>query len=93
MNTEWLKIGFGWLQENWQNVAIVATLLVTCLAYIHSRRSDKKRIRSLLARKQAQYAALDDHFYTNGLDITTSNSINMQKRALAAEIEELKRQL
>ena len=93
MILEWLKIGLNWLQENWRDAVIIATLVVTCLAYIHSRRSDKKRIRSLLARKQAQYAALDDHFSTNFLDGTTSNGLRLKKMELAAEIEELKRQL
>ena len=79
--------------EVWTLIVAVASFVVSCLAYCYSRKSDKHRIKSELARKRAQYKALDSRFTSFGVDHTVADSIRIQKMLLEAEIKELEMQV
>lgn len=88
---EWIKT-YNTI-EVWTLIVAVATFIVTCLSYRYARRSDKRRIKSEIARKQALLNTLSDRFTTMGVDHTVADSMRVQQRLLDAEIEELKLQL
>ncbi len=77
--------------EVWTLIVAIATFIVSCLAYIYNRKSDKKRIKSLIARKEAQLKAIE--FASSHTEYTVSQHYMVQKAALNAEIEELKEML
>ena len=70
----------------------IATFIVTCLAYRYSRRSNKKRLRNLIARKQAQLTAMEESVRW-GVEVSAAAHLRVEMAALRAEIEELKMQL
>lgn len=92
MNNLWIIIK-GLTVEDWTLIVAIATFIVSCLAYRYSRKSAKRRIESELARKRAQYKALDNRFGMMGVDHTVADSIRVQRMMLQAEIEELEKQV
>lgn len=73
-------------------IVAIATFIVTCLAYRYSRRSSKKYLRNLIARKQAQLTAMEDSM-RYGVEFSAASHLRVETAALRAEIEELKSQL
>lgn len=73
-------------------IVAIATFIVTCLAYRYSRRSSKKYLRNLIARKQAQLTAMEDSM-RYGVEYSAASHLRVETAALRAEIEELKSQL
>lgn len=73
-------------------VVAIATFIVTCLSYRFSRRSSKKHLRNLLARKQAQLAAMEESM-RYGIEHSAAAHLRVETAALKAEIEELKSQM
>ena len=73
-------------------VVAIATFIVTCLAYRYSRRSSKKYLRNLIARKQAQLTAMEESMRW-GVEYSAASHLRVETAALRAEIEELKSQL
>lgn len=74
-------------------IVSIATLLVACFSLYYSYRSNKKRKREELARKQALLESFDAPLAMYGLDHTVADQMRMKKTMLKIEIEELKRQL
>lgn len=70
----------------------IATFIVTCLAYRYSRRSSKKHLRNLIARKQAKLTAMEENM-RYGIEHSAASHLRVETAALRAEIEELKSQL
>ncbi len=79
--------------ENWTLFVAIATFIVTLFAYIHTRRSEKRRIKSEIARKEAQFKRLDDRFTLMGIDHTVADMMRVQKDFLKDEIEQLRKDL
>ena len=78
--------------EVWTLIVAIATFIVTCLSYRYSRRSSKKHLRSLIARKQAQLTAMEESMHY-GIEVSAASHLRVEAAALRAEIEELKTQL
>ena len=74
-------------------IVAVVTLFVTCLSLYYNYRSNKKRKREELARKEALLNRMKMHDFWMGMNQSVANTIFPQKKLLEAEIEELKRQL
>ena len=72
--------------------AIVGTV-VAILNYIYTRKIDKRRISSEIARKEAILHQMDDCFTTRGVDHTVWDNLRVQKMLLQAEIEQLKKEV
>lgn len=72
--------------------AIVGTV-VAILNYMYTRKSDKRRISSEIARKQAILEQMEDRFTTMGVDHTVWDNLRVQKMLLQAEIEQLKKEV
>jgi hypothetical protein len=71
----------------------IATFIVTCLAYRYSRRSSKKYIRNLLARKRATLKGMEDSMSWGGVEVSAAAHLRVEIAALKAEIKELENQL
>ena len=78
--------------EVWTLIVAIATFIVTCLSYRYSRKSSKKHLRSLIARKQAQLKAMEESMRW-GVEVSAAAHLRVEAAALRAEIEELKSQL
>lgn len=78
--------------EVWTLLVAIATFVVTCLSYRYSRKSSKKNLRNLIARKQAQLKAMEESMRW-GVEVSAAAHIRVEAAALRAEIEELKTQL
>ena len=74
-------------------IVAIATFIVTTCAYVFSRKSEKRRIKSEIKRKQAIIDSMEDRFAMMGVDHTVADSMRMQKMILHAEIEQLKKEL
>lgn len=74
-------------------VVAVVTLVVTCLAYRYTRKSDKKRIKSELARKESQLRSLENGFRFNGMGNSGMDELRIKKAMLESEIEQLRKEL
>ena len=74
-------------------IVAIATFIVTTCAYIYTRKSDKRRIKAEIRRKQAIIDSMEDRFAMMGVDHTVADSMRMQKMMLHAEIEQLKKEL
>lgn len=70
-----------------------ATLVVSALAFRYTRKSDKKRIKDELARKEAMLKKMNSHEFWVGMNQSVANTLFPQKKILEAEIEELRRQV
>ncbi len=79
--------------EVWTLVVAIATFIVTCLSYWYNRKSDKRRIKSEIAHKEAQIEALDGRYTMMGVDHTVADSYRVQKEILRVEIEQLRKEL
>ena len=79
--------------ENITLLIAVATLIVTFLTYLHTLRSEKRRIRQELKYKQAQLKEINDRFLTMGVDHIVADKLRVDRRLLEIEIEQLKSQL
>lgn len=79
--------------EGWTLIVAIATLVVSLCSYIYSRKSDKRRIKSEIARKQALIDKMDDQFTTMGVDHAVADNIRVQKMLLRAELEQLKEEV
>lgn len=77
----------------WTLLVAIATLVVSISAYVYSRKSDKRRISSEIARKQAILEQMEDRFTTMGVDHTVWDNLRVQKMLLQAEIEQLKKEV
>jgi hypothetical protein len=77
----------------WTLLVAIATLVVSISAYVYSRKSDKRRISSEIARKEAILHQMDDRFTTRGVDHTVWDNLRVQKMLLQAEIEQLKKEV
>lgn len=73
-------------------IVAIATFIVTCLAYHYTRRSSKKHLRNLIAKKQAQLTAMEGSLRW-GIEHSAAAHLRVEMSALKAEIEELKSQL
>lgn len=78
--------------EVWTLLVAIATFVVTCLSYRYSRKSSKKNLRNLIARKQAQLKAMEESMRW-GVEVSAAAHLRVEIAALRAEIEELKTQL
>ena len=78
--------------EVWTLIVAIATFIVTCLSYRYTRRSSKKHLRNLIARKQAQLTAMEESMRW-GVEVSAAAHLRVEIAALRAEIEELKTQL
>lgn len=78
--------------EVWTLIVAIATFVVTCLSYRYSRKSSKKNLRNLIARKQAQLKAMEESMRW-GVEVSAAAHLRVETAALRAEIEELKTQL
>lgn len=78
--------------EVWTLIVAIATFIVTCLSYRYTRRSSKKYLRNLIARKQAQLTAMEESMRW-GVEVSAAAHLRVEIAALRAEIEELKTQL
>ena len=78
--------------EVWTLIVAIATFIVTCLSYRYTRRSSKKYLRNLIARKQAQLTAMEESMRW-GVEVSAAAHRRVEIAALRAEIEELKTQL
>jgi hypothetical protein len=78
--------------EVWTLIVAIATFVVTCLSYRYSRKSSKKNLRNLIARKQAQLKAMEESMRW-GVEVSAAAHLRVEIAALRAEIEELKTQL
>ena len=78
--------------EVWTLIVAIATFIVTCLSYRYTRRSSKKYLRNLIARKQAQLTAMEESMCW-GVEVSAAAHLRVEIAALRAEIEELKTQL
>lgn len=78
--------------EVWTLIVAIATFIVTCLSYSYTRRSSKKHLRNLIARKQAQLTAMEESMRW-GVEVSAAAHLRVEAAALRAEIEELKSQL
>ncbi len=74
-------------------IVAIATLFVTCFSLWYNYRSNKKRKKEELARKEALLNRMEMHDFWIGMNQSVANTIFPQKKLLEAEIEELKRQL
>jgi hypothetical protein len=77
--------------EVWTLLVAIATFVVTCLSYRYSRKSSKKNLRNLIARKQAQLKAMEESMRW-GVEVSAAVHLRVEIAALRAEIEELKTQ-
>lgn len=77
--------------EIWTLLVAIATFVVTCLSYRYSRKSSKKNLRNLIARKQAQLKAMEESMRW-GVEVSAAAHLRVEIAALRAEIEELKTQ-
>jgi hypothetical protein len=77
--------------EVWTLLVAIATFVVTCLSYRYSRKSSKKNLRNLIARKQAQLKAMEESMRW-GVEVSAAAHLRVEIAALRAEIEELKTQ-
>ena len=74
-------------------IVAIATFIVTCLAYRYARKSNKKRIKDELSRKEALLRTMNNNYFMMGLDHTVADRMRAEKSLLEAEIEQLKKQL
>ena len=79
--------------EGWTLIVAIATLAVSICSYLYYRKSDKRRIKSEIARKQAIFEQMEDRFTTMGVDHTVLDNVRVQKMLLQAEIEQLKKEV
>ncbi|MBQ6964119.1 MAG: hypothetical protein IJP82_00315 [Bacteroidaceae bacterium] len=79
--------------EGWTLIVAIATLIVTCWAYIYTRRSDRRRVKAEIARKKAMLATLNDNFTMMGVEHTVAESFRVQKSLLQAEIRQLEEEM
>ena len=79
--------------EGWTLIVAIATLAVSSCSYLYIRKSDKRRIMSEIARKQAILRQMEDRFTTRGVDHTIMDSMRVQEMLLYAEIEQLKKEV
>lgn len=71
----------------------IATFIVTCLAYRYSRRSSKKHIRNILARKRATLKGIENTLRFGQIEYSAAAHYRVEMEALKAEINELESQL
>ena len=77
----------------WTLIVSGLTLIVTWLSYKYVRKSDKKRIKDELARKEALLRTMNDRFFMMGVDHTVADKLRAEKALLEVEIEQLRKQL
>lgn len=71
----------------------IATLYFSVAAYRYARKSDQKRIKDDLARKEAMLKSITEHGFIMGLSQGEYNAIKPKIAMLEADIKELKKQL
>lgn len=73
------------------NLLAIFAILISLLAYLHSRRSDKSGIKREIALKKAELDAINSiHHYA---DSTTMNNNMVRRSILEQEIKELEKML
>jgi hypothetical protein len=70
----------------------IATLVVTIITYISSRKSEKKKMKKLIASKEAYLKAIEDSMNMGIVD-SEAGRLSIKKAGLQAELEELKSEL
>lgn len=79
---------WGYIKEN--ALSIIA-IVISLLAYIHSRRSGKSNIMREIKKKKAELRALNSvHHFADG---TTMNDTMMRRSVLEGQIDELEKML
>lgn len=73
-------------------IVAIATLIVTILSFIYTKRNNKKRIKNLISIKEAQLKVMEQNS-RYGLSASEAGGIRGQIAALRAEIEQLKQQI
>ena len=73
-------------------IVAIATFIVTCLAYRYARRSDKRKLRNLIARKRAKLKGMEEGLRW-GVEVSAAAHLRVEMAALRSEIEELENQL
>lgn len=79
--------------EVWTLIVAIATFIVTCLANRYNRKSDKRRISQELRRKKALLDAMNNEYFSMGVDHTVADKLRTDKWLLEAEIKQLKNDL
>ena len=79
--------------EVWTLIVAIATFIVSCLAYRHNRRSDKRRIKSELARKRAILRGMENHMKWGQVEFSAAAHLRGEMAGIEAEIMELESQL
>ena len=74
-----------------ENILAIIAIVISLLAFIHTKRSDKSNIKREIAKKKAELKSLSSmtHFF----DGTTMNNTIVRKTVLLNEIEELEKML
>ena len=73
------------------NALAIIAIVISLLAYIHSKRSDKSKIKGEIAKKKAELKTLNSvHHFTDG---TTMNDTMMRRSVLEGQIDELEKML
>ena len=71
-------------------VAALAGVIVSICALRYTKKSDKKRLETLIASKEAQLEAMEDSMSHGMIDASQIGTLLAQKAMLQAEIEKLK---
>lgn len=71
-------------------VAALAGVIVSICALRYTKKSDKKRLETLIASKEAQLEAMEDSMSHRMIDASQIGTLLAQKAMLQAEIEKLK---
>lgn len=71
-------------------VAALASVIVSICAYRYAKKSDKKRLKTLIASKEAQLEAMESSMSHGMIEASQIGTLLTQKAMLQAEIEKLK---
>ncbi len=87
-----------WAKENYDLISLVIGLvgviigIISVVHELNERKRKKNALKSQIAKKEAQFKAMEMSMKA-GFNVLEYGSLEMQKSALLAEIEQLKKQL
>lgn len=87
-----------WAKENYDLISLVIGLvgviigIISVVHELNERKRKKNALKSQIAKKEAQFKAMEMSMKA-GFNVLEYGSLEMQKSALQAEIEQLKKQL
>lgn len=87
-----------WAKENYDLISLVIGLvgviigIISVVHELNERKRKKSALKSQIAKKEAQFKAMEMSMKA-GFNVLEYGSLEMQKSALQAEIEQLKKQL